>query len=233
VSGSEHSFIIENLNDGPYRNAQMADAYRKYRGLEFLFNKRFSNKWQLMMSYIYSKTSGTIDNGWGDDIGWAAGTARKRATRTSGSTPTATPLSTQPICSRSKAATSCRSTSASTPISGDHRHGLGPKIPDLTLQSGADHVFHRAPGQQPYGHAEHPRPSAGEDLHPATKYRLGVMLDCFNVFNANTITSWGTRYNYDWLLPDDPDYTPSTEGHESPGNRQTRGSFRLGIRLIF
>jgi len=58
------------------------------------------------------------------------------------------------------------------------------------------------------------------------------MLDCFNVFNANTITSWGTRYNYDWLLPDDPDYTPSTEGHDLLGIVNPR-QFRLGIRLIF
>jgi hypothetical protein len=66
----------------------------------------------------------------------------------------------------------------------------------------------------------------------ATKYRLGVMLDCFNVFNANTITSWGTRYNYDWLLSDDPDYTPSTEGHDLYGIINPR-QIRLGIRLIF
>ena len=27
----------------------------------------------------------------------------------------------------------------------------------------------------------------------AKKYRLGVMVDVFNVFNDDTITSWGTR----------------------------------------
>src|SRR4030066_1177462 len=78
VSGGSHEFIIENINDGPYRNPQMGNAYRKYRGVEFLFNKRFSNRWQLMLSYIYSQTKGTIDNTWGDDIGSGGRNSQQR-----------------------------------------------------------------------------------------------------------------------------------------------------------
>ena len=36
------------------------EAWRKYRGLEFVFEKRMSNKWQLLGSIVYSKTWGTI-----------------------------------------------------------------------------------------------------------------------------------------------------------------------------
>ena len=43
----------------------LADPYRKYGGLEVLFNKRFSNRWQLLASYVYGKATGTIDNGFG------------------------------------------------------------------------------------------------------------------------------------------------------------------------
>jgi hypothetical protein len=67
----------------------------------------------------------------------------------------------------------------------------------------------------------------------AQKYRLGVMLDVFNVFNADIIQNWGTRVGYDWENdPTDPAYTPSTLGHELLDIVKPR-QLRLGIRLIF
>jgi len=62
----------------------------------------------------------------------------------------------------------------------------------------------------------------------AQKYRLGVMIDVFNVFNADTITDWGTRIGYDW---NQGDY-PSTGGHDLYEIVDPR-QVRLGIRLIF
>ena len=41
-----------------------SDAYRKYQALEIVFEKRMSNRWQLLGSIVYSKTYGTIG---GDD----------------------------------------------------------------------------------------------------------------------------------------------------------------------
>jgi hypothetical protein len=62
-------YIIANIAKGqPWISV---DPYRKYWGLEFLFNKRFSNRWQLLLSYVYSKATGTIDNEFGHDIGWS------------------------------------------------------------------------------------------------------------------------------------------------------------------
>ena len=63
----------------------------------------------------------------------------------------------------------------------------------------------------------------------AKKYRLGLLFDMFNVFNVDTITSWGTRVDYDWFS--DGTY-PSTNGHELYGITQPRQA-RIGIRLIF
>ena len=60
------------------------------------------------------------------------------------------------------------------------------------------------------------------------KYRLGVMLDCFNIFNANTALNWGTIIDYDWL----PGSYPSTKGHELLEIVDPR-QIRLGIRLTF
>jgi hypothetical protein len=62
----------------------------------------------------------------------------------------------------------------------------------------------------------------------AKKYRLGLILDVFNVFNANTITSWGTRIGYDWT----PGDFPSTSGHDLYGILNPRQA-RVGIRMIF
>jgi hypothetical protein len=39
---------------------------RKYWGLEFMFRKRFSNRWQFMASYTYSRATGSDDNSWGE-----------------------------------------------------------------------------------------------------------------------------------------------------------------------
>ena len=59
------------------------------------------------------------------------------------------------------------------------------------------------------------------------------MIDVFNVFNTNTITSWGTRIGYDWINDTaDPDYTASSQGHDLYGIVNPR-QIRLGIRLIF
>jgi hypothetical protein len=39
---------------------------RKYWGLEFTFRKRFFNNWQFMAAYTYSRTTGSNDNSWGE-----------------------------------------------------------------------------------------------------------------------------------------------------------------------
>jgi hypothetical protein len=67
----------------------------------------------------------------------------------------------------------------------------------------------------------------------AQKYRFGVMIDVFNVFNADTIQSWGTRVGYDWENdPTSSDFYQSTQGHELYSIINPR-QVRLGIRLIF
>ncbi|NOR14589.1 MAG: hypothetical protein GQ544_02680 [Candidatus Aminicenantes bacterium] len=39
---------------------------RKYRGVEFTFRKRFSNRWQFHAAYTYSLAEGSDDNSWGE-----------------------------------------------------------------------------------------------------------------------------------------------------------------------
>jgi hypothetical protein len=70
----------------------------------------------------------------------------------------------------------------------------------------------------------------------AEKYRFGLMLDIFNVFNDATITSWGTEIDYDWQLPPPAtateDYWSSTDGHSLSSIVRPR-QIRFGVRLMF
>jgi outer membrane receptor protein involved in Fe transport len=54
-----------------YKNIVSVPVWRKYTGVEFLINKKFSNKWQLLASYVYSKATGTLSNGYRSSYGKA------------------------------------------------------------------------------------------------------------------------------------------------------------------
>jgi len=54
-------FMITNPKKGDY-GIVAATPFRRYTGIEFLVNKRFSNKWQFMASYVFSKARGNVDN---------------------------------------------------------------------------------------------------------------------------------------------------------------------------
>ncbi|MCX6564817.1 MAG: TonB-dependent receptor [Candidatus Aminicenantes bacterium] len=57
-------------NDAPANTisqvANVAEAFRKYSGLEFTFEKRMADGWQLGGSFNYSKTWGNMGGGYGD-----------------------------------------------------------------------------------------------------------------------------------------------------------------------
>jgi outer membrane receptor protein involved in Fe transport len=60
-SRADSIFYITNPEVGDYSVIEFT-PYRKYSGIEILLNKRFSNKWQLMASYVYSKARGNFNN---------------------------------------------------------------------------------------------------------------------------------------------------------------------------
>jgi outer membrane receptor protein involved in Fe transport len=55
-------WLITNPDKDKYPGVVFIDPYRKYQGIEFFLNKRFSNNWMLMISYVYGKATGTVDN---------------------------------------------------------------------------------------------------------------------------------------------------------------------------
>ena len=238
VSGSAHEFMIENLNTGPYKPP--GKAYRKYRGVEFLFNKRFSNKWQLMLSYVYSKTSGTIDNTWGDDIGWGGRNSQEAGDpnfwiNADGNATYSPPhmLKVQGTYVLPFDISFNASFRAITGSAWAQRFRTSSRTPSGDyFGQGRITYFTEHRGSSNYDMQKILDLRLEKIFTLAQKYRLGLIVDCFNVFNSNTITSWGTRIGYDWLLTDDPDYTPSTDGHNLLGIVNPR-QFRLAIRLIF
>ncbi len=60
LNPGEDRYVITNPRQGQYPIVTFT-PYRKYNGIEIQINKRFSNGWQLLASYVYSKTKGTYD----------------------------------------------------------------------------------------------------------------------------------------------------------------------------
>jgi Carboxypeptidase regulatory-like domain/TonB dependent receptor-like, beta-barrel len=61
------NFLITNVDGTPYFDADgnligTADAKRNYKSIMVVLNKRFSHRWQAQVSYVWSKTEGTVDN---------------------------------------------------------------------------------------------------------------------------------------------------------------------------
>ncbi len=65
--GTQPHYLITNPKVGrdigaAYPGIVMVDPSRKYLGLQFTFNKRFADRWQLSASYTYSKEEGSYSN---------------------------------------------------------------------------------------------------------------------------------------------------------------------------
>lgn len=55
-------FLIDNLETVTYPGAGSVDANRDYNAGMFVLGRRFANRWQAQLSYVFSKTSGTVTN---------------------------------------------------------------------------------------------------------------------------------------------------------------------------
>jgi hypothetical protein len=222
-----HEYIIDNIKKGqPYITA---DPYRKYWGLEFLFNKRFSNKWQLLLSYIYSQATGTMDNGPADDIGyndrdnlntgdpnfWINADGHSTADPTHQIKVQGTYILPLDI-------------SFNVYYRGITGNAWTTRFRTVRLNQGRVTFFVEPRGSYHYKMRNILDLRLEKIFTLAKKYRLGLVFDVFNVLNDDTITSWGTSIGYDWI----PGDYPSTQGHELYSLVDPRQA-RIGIRLIF
>ncbi len=72
-SNSGSDYIIRNVDGFQYLDPGgnvlgTADAFRKYRAAMFVLSKRLSHRWTAQASYVWSKTTGTINNAGGSTV---------------------------------------------------------------------------------------------------------------------------------------------------------------------
>jgi hypothetical protein len=225
VSGNVHDFVLGNIKKGdPWI---LLDPYRKYWGLEFMFNKRFSNKWQFLASYVYGKATGTIDNGQSDDFGrwnrtydpnfWVNGEGHSSSDPTHMIKVQATYVLPFEV----------NFNAYFHAITG-RAWAMRYRTPSSLLNQGRETVFVEARGSNHYAVAKGIDLRLEKTFMLSGRYRLGIILDVFNVLNDNTIDDWGTRIGYDWI----PGESSSTSGHELLSFVDPRAA-RVGIRVIF
>ncbi len=218
----EHAYVLKNIEKGdPWINT---DPYRKYMGLELLFNKRFSKNWQLLASYVYSQATGSLNNGFGDDIGWGGSTDSPNFWINADGNSTSDPTHMLKIQASYVFPLGIQLNAHFHAITGNawtqrYRTRLSQgRVTFLTEKRGSNH----------YDIQKILDLRLEKSFTFAEKYRVGLMLDVFNVFNADTITRWGTRIGYDW----NPGDYPSADGHELYGISRPRQA-RIGIRFSF
>jgi len=224
----EHEYVIKNIKEGD-PGIGSNNPYRRYWGLEFMLNKRFSNGWQLLASYVYGKAYGTTNNQSLDDIGWGGSVESPNFWINADGNSTNDPTHMLKIQGTYVLPFGVYLTSYFRAITGD---AWTRRMRTRPLDQGRVTFFTEARGSNHYPIYKILDLRLEKTFMLAEKFRLGLMVDVFNVFNDDTITSWGSRIDYDWLLPADPDYYSSTDGHELYGIVRPRQA-RVGIRLMF
>ncbi len=203
--------------------------YRKYTGVEVLFNKRFSNRWQLLASYVYGVAKGTIDNGFADDIGYGGGTEDPNFWLFADGNSTYDPTHMIKIQGTYVLPFDISLNGYFRGVTG---YAWTSRYRSSRFNQGRVTFFTEPRGANHYPMQKILDLRLEKVFTIGGKYRLGVMLDVFNVFNDDTITTWGTRYGLDWYVPGGGNYPTSTDGHELYTIVEPRQA-RVGLRLIF
>jgi len=215
-----NNFYIQN-------NVPGQNPAQKYWGFEFLFNKRFSNKWQVLASYVYSHAYGTLSNDFGSGIGWAGSVDDPNVWVNANGTLTNDPTHMIKVQATYVLPWGIYFNAYFQGITGN---AWTARFRSSYLAQGRATVFVEPRGSHHYPMVKNLDLRLEKTFLMAKKYRLGLIFDIFNIFNAHTITSWGTRYGNgaDWI----PDSYPSTNGHDLYGILTPRQA-RVGIRVIF
>ncbi|HOW85602.1 MAG TPA: TonB-dependent receptor [Candidatus Aminicenantes bacterium] len=223
-----YSYIITNLRQSDDLPYILENPYRKYEGIEILFNKRFSNRWQLLASYVYGRATGTIDNAFGEDIGaaWVSARSDPNTWINADGHLTNDPTHMIKIQGTYVLPFDISLTGYFWAITGE---AWTTRILTEAFNQGQITFFTEERGSHHYPMEKILNLRLEKIFTLAKKYRLGLMFDVFNVFNDDTITSWGTRIGYDWFTSG---VYPSTDGHRLRSISTPRNA-RLGVRFMF
>ncbi len=224
LNPGERQLVLGNIKEGdPWIGDQV---YRQYHGIEVLFNKRFSNRWQLLASYVWSTCTGTIDNGFGDDVGWGGSTydpnfwINRDGNCTRDPTHMLKLQGSYILPLRIHFNAHLRYITGNTYVRGVR----------FRLDQGRRTILSEKMGSRRLEDKMILDVRLEKTFTIAERFRLGLMMDIFNVFNDDSITSWGTTINSSWF-PDLSQYA-SSDGHRVYGLVSPR-AIRLGIRVFF
>ena len=225
------NLIIENIDKGdPWIQEE---TYRKYWAIEVLFNKRFSDRWQLLASYIYSKCTGTIDNEFGGDIGWAGSVFSNPIFDPNywinqDGRSTVDPTHMLKVQGTYILPLDIHFNAYFSYITGDtYTRLIRPRLPQ-----GRRYIKTEERGSSRYPDVMNLDLRLEKTFLISKKYRIGLMADVFNVFNDDTVTWWGDRVDYDWTPHEFDPTAPGPDGHVVY-NLVSPRAFRLGVRLFF
>ena len=236
AGGDDPAYIItnlENMKDVFGDSLGTINPYRDYWGLEFLFQKRFSNKWQLMLSYVYSRTKGTVDNNNAAlELGWGSSEKLDDPNHWINTDGYATYDNIHQVKAQATYVLPF-GINFSAYFHGATNGSWATRLRTKKFTQGRITFYAEPRGSHHYGFDKTLDLRLEKTFTIAGKYQLGVIFDVFNVLNDNTINDWGTRLNYDYYPAAlDPTYSLSTEGHDLYGIVLPRRA-RVGIRLIF
>ncbi len=223
--------IIKNIAKGdPWI---LEELYRDYWAIEVLFNKRFSDRWQLIASYLYSECTGTVDNKFGEDIAWMGNTFSNPVfdpnfwINQEGKS-TVDPTHMVKIFGTYVLPLDIHFNAAFSYITGDtYTRRIRPRLPQ-----GRRYIKTEQRGSRRYPDVMNLDLRLEKTFLISGKYRIGLMMDIFNVFNDNAIIDWGDRVDYDWTPHDFDSTAPGPDGHEVYDLVSPR-AFRLAIRFFF
>jgi hypothetical protein len=219
-----YDFLIKNVREGdPW---VLENPYRKYWGIEVLFNKRFSNRWQLLASYVYGNATGTVNNGMADDIGYGGSMESPNFWLNAEGNLTNDPTHMIKIQGTYVLPLDINFNVYFRGITGN---AWTTQYRTRSLNQGRVTFFTEPRGSNHYAMQKTLDLRLEKIFTIAKKYRLGVIADVFNVFNDDTVTGWGTRIGYDWATDGT---SPSTDGHDLLYMAEPRQA-RVGLRLIF
>lgn len=238
INPGENQFYLTNPKEGVDYGAAFPGIVgftpsRKYIGLQFTFEKRYSNGWMLNASYAWGKATGTDNNDWGE-FGENRGSMLGASTMFSNPNYQINaegPLGIDPTHQvKIYGAIDIPVVDVTLGVSYSYTSGspynsnvMLPWSIDPDAVSFEDNVFiygeergaYRYPGM-------HDLDIRLEKFFKLGKVRLGVLVDIFNVFNDDTITDYETNLD-PW-----PEY-PFGYVWGIKGPR----TFRLGARVEF
>ncbi len=208
INPGENKYYLTNPKEGEdygsaFPGIVKFSPSRKYRGLQLTFEKRWSNRWMLSASYVWSKSWGTDDNAWGE---WGENRGSMLGSSTMYSNPNYQinaygPLSIDPTHQVSiYGAVDIPVIDVTLGLSYNFNSGtpynsnvLLPRDIDPDPVSWADDVYIYGEERGSYRYpARHDLELRFEKFFQIGKIRLGALMDVFNVLNSSTETDYET-----------------------------------------